>query len=188
MIYDYIESDIEGVFLLDPHSYTDARGSITKTFHKECFDTLGLECDWGESLVTTNYQKGVIRGFHFQKPPYCQAKTIFCATGSIIDVVLDLRKGSKTYGMTARFPLDSQKKNVLYVPQGVANCYAICQDNTIIVYNLTSTYMPEFESGIRWDSVGVDFGFENPIVAEKDCKLPSLDGFITPFIYGKNCL
>lgn len=187
MIYDHEESEIKGVFLLNPHFHTDIRGSITKTFHKESFEMLGLECDWGESLITENFQKGVIRGFHFQLPPYCQAKTIFCVTGSILDVVLDLRKGSKTYGKTARFSLDCHKKNILYVPKGVANCYAICQDHTIIAYNLTSTYMPEYESGIRWDSAGVDFGLENPIIADKDSNLPLLKEFESPFFYGQNC-
>lgn len=187
MIYDFKESEIKGVFLLEPHVHTDIRGSITKIFHKESFEMLGLACDWGESLVTENYHKGVIRGFHFQKPPYCQAKTIFCVTGSVLDAVLDLRKGSKTYGKTAMFSLDSQKKNILYVPKGVANCYAIYQNNTIISYNLTSTYMPEYESGIRWNSVGVDFGIENPIVGDKDSQLLLLNEFESPFIYGENC-
>lgn len=187
MIYDIEESEIKGVFLLKPHFYTDVRGSITKTFHKESFDQIGLECDWGESLITENFQKGVIRGFHFQRPPYCQAKTIFCVTGSILDAVLDLRRGSKTYGKTAQFSLDCHKKNLLYIPKGVANAYAIGQDNTIIAYHLTSTYMPDYESGIRWDSTDVDFGFKNPIIADKDSKLALFSEFESPFIYGKNC-
>lgn len=187
MIYEAEETEIKGVFLLQPNFHVDIRGSITKTFHRESFEKLGLECEWGESLITENYQKDVIRGFHFQNPPYCQAKTLFCVSGSILDAVIDLRKGSKTYGKTAVFSLDSQKRTILYIPRGVANCYLIKQDHTIIAYNLTSTYMPAFESGIRWDSVGADFGKIDPIITEKDRRLPQFAEFDSPFIYGENC-
>lgn len=187
MVYKAEEFEIKGVFLLQPKFHVDIRGSITKTFHRESFEQLGLECDWGESLITENFQKDVMRGFHFQKPPYCQAKTLFCVSGSILDGVIDLRKGSRTYGKTAVFSLDSQKRTILYVPRGVANCYLIKQDHTTIAYNLTSTYMPEYEGGIRWDSTDVDFGCVMPIIGEKDRKLPAFAEFDSPFVYGENC-
>jgi len=187
MIYKYKESVIKGVFELYPSVYEDERGSITKTFHKESFMELNLECDWGESLITENYKKGVIRGFHFQRPPFCQAKTIFCISGSIMDAVIDLRRGSESYGQTAMFTLNHIKRNILYIPKGVANCYMIQENNTVIAYNLTSKYMPEYDSGIRWDSVGIKFGDVKPIITEKDSQLPSFKDFESPFIYGNNC-
>lgn len=187
MIYEVEESEIKGVYLLQPDFHVDMRGSVTKIFHRKSFEELGLECEWGESLITENFQKDVIRGFHFQRPPYCQAKTLFCVSGSILDAVIDLRKGSETYGKTAVFSLDSQKRTILYVPRGVANCYLIRQDHTVIAYNLTSTYMPAFEGGIRWDSTGVDFGCVAPAITKKDRELPELAGFKSPFVYGENC-
>lgn len=184
MIYRNKQSRITGVFELFPQVFGDHRGTITKTFYRDSYQELGLECEFGESLVTNNIQKDVLRGFHFQRPPYCQAKTLYCVTGSFFDAVIDLRVGSPTYGQTDVFELSAEKSSVLYLPRGVANCYLITHANTIITYNLTSRYMPEYDGGIRWDSVGLVFPVGNPIVSEKDAALPQFGDFTSPFIYG----
>lgn len=185
VIYEYRQSKIQGVFELFIKVFADNRGNVVKTFHKESYIELGLDCDFGESLITNNFQQGIIRGFHFQRPPYCQAKTLYCVKGSIFDVIIDLRVGSPTYGKTENFELGEDKHNILYLPQGVANCYLITMDNTIISYNLTSTYMPEYDGGIKWDSVGVDFPITNPMISEKDANLPAFRDFNSPFVYGR---
>lgn len=186
MIYKYIQSDIKGVYLLTPPLFKDNRGSVTKTFHKPSFDTLNLKSDFGESLVTENFQRGTVRGFHFQRPPYSQAKTIYCFKGAILNLVLDIRVGSPTYGQIRSFDLSSENHNILYVPEGMANLYIIKEDNTIILYNLTSKYMQDFEGGVRWDSIDYDYPINQPIISEKDLLLPKWENFKSPFIYREN--
>lgn len=181
MIYDYCESFIEGVYEFKMNVFKDERGSIRKIFHKSSFDELKLDCNLGETLITENYHKGVVRGFHFQKPPYAQAKTIYCVSGAIYDVVLDLRKNSSTYGKYDVFEITHEKENFLYLPKGVANCYMILADQTIIAYNLTSQYMKEYEDGIRWDSINVKFPNEKKIISEKDMALQRWESFVSPF-------
>ncbi len=186
MIYNYKEANIPGVYELFPPVFKDNRGSITKIYHKDSFESLKLPCDFGETLVTKNNNKGIVRGFHFQYPPYAQEKLIHCISGSIKNVVLDIRKGSPTYLQTEIFELSEDKPNVLYLPKGIANAYLICRDNTVIIYNLTSKYMPDYDGGIRWDSVGADFGVGDYVVSEKDLRLPILGDFDSPFDFFKD--
>lgn len=181
MIYKYKESKIRGVYEIQPDIFRDNRGSITKTFDKKSFDELGISCKWEESLITENDKKGIIRGFHFQNPPFCQAKTIFCVTGAIRNWVLDIRVNSPTYGQVDVFELDSKKKNFLYIPEGTANCYLILEDKTIISYNLTSHYEPDAAVGINWKSVGIEVDYKNIIYSAKDEGLPPMYEFKSPF-------
>lgn len=186
MIYNYKPSVIKGVYDMYPKVFRDDRGTITKIFHKESFEELGLECDWGESLITENYKKHIIRGFHFQEPPYCQAKTIYCVTGAVKNWVLDLRKGSPTYGKIDVFEISNEKRNFLYVPKGIANGYMIQADETIIAYNLTSKYVETAASGIFWGSLGLDIE-EDVILSDKDANLIPWGEFESPFTLGENC-
>lgn len=186
MIYDVSKLEIDGAYVFTPSIFFDERGSITKTFSKDSFDELGIKCDWGESLITQNYKKGIVRGFHFQRPPYAQAKTICCITGVIKNWILDIRKNSKTYGKVIEICLDAEKHQIIYVPVGVANCYYICENNTIISYNLTGKYEAASADGINCAcfELGLD---QNVIFSEKDMMLQNFDNFETPFIFGENC-
>lgn len=186
MNYDVRKLEIDGAYVLIPNIFRDERGTITKTFFKDSFNELGIQCNWGESLITENYKKGIVRGFHFQRPPYTQAKTICCITGSIKNWILDIRKNSKTYGKIIETNLDAESRQIMYVPMGVANCYYICEDNTIISYNLTGKYEASSADGIN--CLCFDLGLDqNVIFSEKDMMLQKFDTFETPFIYGENC-
>lgn len=174
-----------GVYEGVPKKNVDKRGSVTKIFERNIFQKLGIDCDYNETLVSRNAVKGVIRGFHFQYPPYAQSKLICCLSGACTGYLLDLRKGAPTYGQIQQLQLSEEKGNVLVVPVGVANAYFIEQDNTTILYQLTSRYMPEFEGGISWNSVGLEVAWENPIVSEKDLLLPALAEFDSPFVWSE---
>lgn len=186
MIYNYDKCEIPGVYLFHPNIFSDNRGRITKTFHKESFEKIGAECNWGESIITENKEKGIIRGFHFQSPPYAQAKTICCVSGKIRNWVLDIRKNSPAYGTILEFQLENRQRDILYVPAGVANCYYIEAPDTVISYNLTSKYAPEYAGGINWRSFQ-NLSVDHVICSEKDEKLPLFQDFDSPFIYGENC-
>lgn len=174
---------MQGVYEGSPKRSMDQRGSVTKIFQRALYEELGIDCSYNETLISRNAQKGVIRGFHFQHPPYAQSKLIYCITGACTSYLLDLRKGSPTYQQVQQIVLSAEKDNALVVPVGVANAYFIEQANTILLYQLTGQYMPEYEGGIRWDSVGLSFSADTPIVSERDRCLPAWADFDSPFIW-----
>lgn len=182
MGYECRPLSISGAYELSVPRFQDARGVLQKIYHAESFREWIPEMEIGETLVSRNKTAGVVRGFHFQRPPYAQAKTLFCLEGALVNVVLDIRRGSPTYGEVESVCLSGEKGSVLYIPEGIANCYAIREDNTVVIYNLTSKYMPDYADGIRWDSVGVDFGADGGwILSEKDASLPRWEDFTSPF-------
>lgn len=176
---------MQGVYEGSPKRSMDQRGSVTKIFQRALYEELGIDCSYNETLISRNAQKGVIRGFHFQYPPYAQSKLIYCITGACTSYLLDLRKGSPTYQQVQQILLSGEKSNVLIVPVGVANAYFIEQANTILLYQLTGQYMPEYEGGIRWDSVELQLACDEPIISIRDSGFPALAEFDSPFIWGE---
>lgn len=187
MGFIFKETDIPGLLIVEPHYHADERGSNMKTFHKETFEERGLKCDFGETMITMNLCKNTIRGFHFQSPPYTQCKLYYCLAGGWNNYSVDLRAGSPAYGKVICIPMNEQERKLLYIPDGIANAHLILQDNTKVLYQLGSKYMPEYDGGVRWNSLGIEFRVENPIITEKDANLPLFSEFESPFIYGENC-
>lgn len=187
MAFTFEETQIPGLLVVRPHYHADERGSNMKTFHRETFENQGLKCDFGETMITTNLEKNTIRGFHYQKPPYTQCKLYYCLSGAWNNYSVDLRKGSPTYGKVICYRMDTEDRKLLYIPEGIANAHLVLEDNTKVLYQLGSKYMPEYEGGIRWDSVDLDFGDICPIITPRDASLPRFGDFETPFIYGENC-
>lgn len=187
MGFKFTETDIPGLLIVEPHYYADHRGSNMKTFHRQTFEAQGISCDFGETMITTNAEKNTIRGFHFQYPPYSQVKLYYCLAGAWDNYSVDLRLGSPSYGKVIRIRMDEAERKLLYIPIGIANAHLILTENTKVLYQLGSKYMPDYDGGVRWDSLGVDFGIENPIITEKDAHLPKFSGFESPFVYGENC-
>lgn len=183
MPFEFQETEIPGLYIVKPHYHEDQRGSNLKLFHKETFQKQGLKCDFSETMITTNMYKNVIRGFHYQKPPYTQSKLYYCLAGAWKNYSVDLRKGSPMYGKTICIQMDENDRKLLYIPDGIANAHLILKDHTKVLYQLTSKYMPEYDVGIRWDSLGIDFGIANPIISEKDKDLPMWETVQSPFIW-----
>ncbi|GBF33448.1 dTDP-4-dehydrorhamnose 3,5-epimerase [Desulfocucumis palustris] len=155
---------------------------MIKPYHSGRFKALGLHTKYDEELVVTS-AKDVIRGLHFQGHPLPQIKVISCAKGKILDVVVDIRKGSPTYAKWDSFILDSENSYVLYVPEGLAHGYAVFEENTIVCYRMSNIFSAELEGGIRWDSVGVEWGIESPVISERDRNLIPLCDIDSKFIY-----
>ena len=187
MPFTFQETEMPGLYIIEPHYHSDARGNNLKFFHKETYESRGLACDFGETMITTNLYRNVIRGFHFQTPPYTQYKLYYCLAGAWNNYSLDLRKGSPMYGKVICIPMTVKERKVLYIPKGIANAHLILEDNTVVLYQLGSKYMPEYDAGVRWDSVGVDFKIDNPIITKKDAELPELNEVDSPFELGVNC-
>lgn len=187
MSFAFKETEIPGLYVIQPHFHQDHRGSNLKTFYKPTFQEMGIPCDFEETMIITNLHKNVIRGFHFQRPPYAQCKLYFCLQGEWNNYCVDLRKGSSAYGKVICVNMREEEQRLLYLPEGIGNAHLVLRENTKVLYQLGSRYMPEYEGGVRWDSLGIDFGGISPIITDKDATLPSFAELDSPFVFGENC-
>lgn len=185
--FEFEQTEIAGLYIVRPHFHWDDRGYNFKAFHRETFESRGLDCDFDETMMVLNREPGTIRGFHYQKPPYTQIKLYYCLTGGWTNYSLDIRKGSATYGKVLKIEMSEDERKMLYIPKGIANAQRVRKNNTRVFYHLGSKYMPDYEGGVRWDSVGVDLDVDNPIISDRDATFPTLSELETPFVYGENC-
>jgi len=160
---------IKDLFVIQPSVFEDSRGYFFESYNKEVFLKHGLSTEFVQDNQSLS-QKGVLRGLHFQNPPYGQAKLVRVITGSALDVVVDIRRNSPTYGKHFSEVLTSTKKNMLYVPVGFAHGFLVLQDNTIFSYKCSDTYHKESEEGILWNDpdLNISWGISNPSLSEKD--------------------
>jgi dTDP-4-dehydrorhamnose 3,5-epimerase len=173
-------TDLAGCFLLHSPVASDARGSFTKTFHAAVFSEAGLRTDWRETYSSTSRQ-GVIRGMHFQTPPADHAKLAFCTAGKVLDVVLDLRRSSPTFGQHCAFQLDEAAGTGVYIPSGCAHGFLSLTQSSTMLYQVTSVHSAAHDAGIAWDSFGFAWPVEAPILSDRDRRHPPLRSFETPF-------
>jgi len=168
-------SHIEGLVEIFPKIFTDERGYFLESYNATAFAKQGLDLTFVQDNHSFSH-KGVMRGLHLQKKPFEQGKLIRVISGKVIDVVVDIRKNSKTFGQTASFILDDKKHNMLYVPEGFAHGFATFEDS-IFVYKCTKGYSKEAESGILWNDpqLNIDWQVENPLVSDKDKMLPTFE-------------
>lgn len=171
-------SHIEGLVEIFPRIFNDERGFFLESYSKKVFASQGLDMDFvqdNQSFSTA----GVLRGLHFQKAPFAQGKLVRVIKGRCIDVVVDIRKGSKTFGETASFILDDKRQNMVYVPEGFAHGFATFEE-TIFHYKCTNLYDKASEGGIVWNdpTLKIDWQIENPNVSDKDKILPTFEELI----------
>ncbi|HAW51656.1 MAG TPA: dTDP-4-dehydrorhamnose 3,5-epimerase [Flavobacteriales bacterium] len=175
----FVETKISGVFEIELFHVKDERGSFTKSFHKSLFKTNKLEYKFDESFFSIN-KKGVIRGMHFQNPPHDQAKLVYVTSGVILDVILDLRKSSPTYRQYAKVEISAENSKAVYMPVGVAHGFCCLTDATMI-YLTTTEYNAKSETGILWNSFGMKWPVQNPILSPRDKSFLPFGKFQTPF-------
>lgn len=175
-----IATTIPGCFELVPRVFEDSRGKLVKTFHEDTFKNLDLETNFAEEYYSTS-GKNVIRGLHFQEPPFDHVKCVTCISGKIFDVVVDLRKDSSTYKKHVSIILDAELGNMLYVPKGMAHGFYVLGDGAIFLNRTTTIYNGDSEGGIKWNSCGIEWPNLNPIVSDKDKHLITLDNYKSPF-------
>jgi dTDP-4-dehydrorhamnose 3,5-epimerase/CDP-3, 6-dideoxy-D-glycero-D-glycero-4-hexulose-5-epimerase len=178
---EFIATDIPDVYIIQPKIFKDERGIFIKTFNKDLFDKYNLECEFKESFYSFS-KKDVIRGMHFQLPPNDHAKLIYVITGRIIDVVLDIRKNSPAYGQFISVELSAENNKQIYIPRGCAHGFvAISEEESCVVYMQTTVYVPEADTGIRFDSFGMNWNVKQPIVSQRDLNFKPLNEFVSPF-------
>lgn len=171
---------LEGCFEVQCTSRPDDRGTFLKIFHDQAFQSLGLCTSWAEEFITSS-RRGVLRGMHFQAPPRQHAKLVTCLCGRVLDVVLDLRAGSATYGKTHSVELSWNSARSLYIPEGLAHGFLALEEGAMVHYKVSTIHSPEQDHGILWNSFGFAWPEGNPILSQRDRALPPLDAFRTPF-------
>jgi dTDP-4-dehydrorhamnose 3,5-epimerase len=177
---ELLEIGLPGAWAIQARVIADARGTFAKTFHEPTYEAAGLRTDWREEYHSSS-RRGVIRGMHFQSPPADHAKLVFCVLGSVQDVVVDLRKGSPTYGEHRSLELSAANGMGLYIPAGCAHGFVSTSDLSTMYYKVTSVHSPEHDAGIAWDSFGFDWGLREPLISDRDRRHPGLGEFETPF-------
>ena len=172
----FIESLLKGVFIIEQDVHKDTRGAFVKNFQREEFQHWGLECDFRESYYTRS-KEDVIRGMHFQAPPHDHGKLVTVIQGTIVDVILDLRKSSPTFKQFIAIELPRENRRSIYIPRGCAHGFGVLSDTAIAFYMTTTQYAPEHDRGVRHDSFGYDWGINQPIMSERDKSLTVLGEF-----------
>lgn len=165
---------------LRPRIAADRRGRFVKIMHAEFFAAHGLRTDFREQYYSVSAQ-GVLRGLHFQVPPMAHAKLVTCVAGEVMDVVVDLRRGSPQFGKHQAFGLSEQNGDILYIPVGCAHGFLTLSASATLFYDVTSVYAAEHDRGIRWDSVGVAWPLAAPTLSPRDAVLPPFAEFESPF-------
>ncbi len=174
------KTEIEGCFVFKSSLFKDKRGSFSKIYSSEIFMSLGLEIPVAE-VFFSNSHKNVIRGMHFQSPPHDHAKIVSCVAGRVLDVVLDLRKSSSSYGKAMGTELTALNEMTLFIPKGCAHGFYSYEDNSIICYIVETNHHKDSDKGILWNSFGFQWPQEQVILSERDLEFPTLKNFVNPF-------
>ena len=176
------ETGFEGLLILQPKLFKDARGTFHESWNETTFKELGLEIRYIQDNQSVSH-KNVLRGLHFQHPPFAQGKLVRVTRGKALDVVVDLRKNSATFGKHFKIELSEEKANILWIPAGFAHGFAALENNTVFQYKCDALYNPEAEDCLLWSdsNLGVDWEIENPITSEKDEEGKKLIDLTNPF-------
>ncbi|MDP2420241.1 dTDP-4-dehydrorhamnose 3,5-epimerase family protein [Sediminibacterium sp.] len=173
----FIPTALSGVYIINNFNVVDERGLFVKTFNKKNFEELKLNIEIKESYFSVS-KKNVIRGMHFQLPPYDHEKLVFVPKGAILDVLIDLRKNSTTFMQHMSIELSETNKRSIFIPKGVAHGFKSLIDNTITYYNVSTEYNSSADTGIHYNSIGFDWQIINPILSIRDKEFQYLDDFL----------
>ena len=179
-----IKTKLDGLVVLKPTVFKDNRGYFMESYNQKNINKLLGNVNFVQDNESES-SRGVLRGLHFQKPPYTQAKLVRCLKGSVLDVVLDLRKDSKTYGIFENISLTEENKKQLFIPKGFAHGFIVLSKSAIFSYKVDNYYNPDSESGVLWSDLDLNIDWKinknEIILSEKDKNLPTFNEIISPF-------
>jgi dTDP-4-dehydrorhamnose 3,5-epimerase len=180
----FIETKISDLIIIEPKVFGDSRGYFFESYNQKKFEEVICKTSFVQENESKS-SKGVIRGLHFQKPPYEQAKLVRCIEGEVLDVALDIRKNSKTYGKHVSVLLSGENKLQLFVPRGFAHGFLVLSNSATFAYKVDNIYAPDHDAGIRWNDkeLNIQWGLEDSevIISRKDAELPFFSKFESPF-------
>jgi dTDP-4-dehydrorhamnose 3,5-epimerase len=173
---------LEGLLIVKPDVFEDERGYFFESYNYDKFLGIGLDLRFMQDNESKS-KKGVLRGLHFQAPPFAQGKLVRVMRGSVLDVAVDIRKDSPTYGKWESIVLSGQNKWMYWVPAGFAHGFVTLEDDTIFFYKCTNVYNKASEGSVRWNdpSLNIDWGVADPIISDKDKIAPGFSDFSSPF-------
>ena len=173
---------LTGATLITPPLFPDERGYFTVPYQREAFARQGLATDWVQDNQSLSV-RGVLRGFHFQLPPHTETKLVRVIKGAILDVIVDLRTDSATFGQHFAVQLTDENRKMLYIPRGFAHAFYTLSETALVHYKVDNDYTPQANGGIIWDDpdIGISWPTPTPLLSEKDRELPPLSAFESPF-------
>lgn len=176
------------VILLEPRRHGDARGWFMETYNAASLATHGFEAQFVQDNLSLSRSVGTVRGIHFQTPPHGQDKLVRCARGRILDIAVDLRRGSPTYGKWAGAELSGENGRQLLIPIGFGHAFVTLEPDCEVAYKCTALYAPDCDGGVLWNDadIGIDWPIPDdvePVISDKDRKQPGLSAFDSPFEY-----
>tara|TARA_B100000780_G_scaffold79958_1_gene54346 strand:- start:1326 stop:1880 length:555 start_codon:yes stop_codon:yes gene_type:complete len=180
----FTKTKIEGIIIIEPRVFEDERGYFLESYNEKEFEKAIGKVSFVQDNESKS-SKGVLRGLHFQKPPYSQAKLVRCIEGKVLDVAVDIRDGSKTFGQHVAVELSGENKKQVFIPRGFAHGFLVLSESATFAYKVDNSYAPEYDAGIRWDDsmLNIQWGVNESevMVSEKDAEFPFFLEFETPF-------
>lgn len=182
-----IETQLPGVYIIEPVVHGDSRGYFMETYSTQSFADIGINTVFVQDNQSYSSQKGILRGIHFQNAPMSQAKLVRVTKGAVLDVAVDLRKGSPTYKQWVSVELSAENKRMFYIPRGFGHGFVTLTDDVEFCYKVDNLYSKECDRGIRFNdpSIGVDWGVTDPVLSQKDTLSPMLEDSDCNFVYGE---
>ena len=179
---EIIKTPLEGLLVIKPRIFGDDRGYFFESWSKQSFDEVGLDLNFVQDNQSLS-GKGVLRGLHFQNPPYAQGKLLRVVKGSVLDIAVDIRKDSPTYGQHFSIELTEKNKTIVWIPPGFAHGFLTLNDNTIFTYKCTGVYNKESEGALLWNDkdLNINWKVNDPLVSEKDLVAGNFKDFVSKF-------
>ncbi len=179
-----ITTEIPGLLILEPQAFSDERGFFMETYNRDRYHAAGIAVDFLQDNFSSS-KKWVVRGLHYQAPPFAQGKLVSVLRGRVMDVAVDIRTGSPTYGKFVSVELSAENHKQFWIPAGFAHGFVSLEDDTLFAYKCTAPYSKEHDRGIRYDdpAIGIEWGVSEPIVSEKDQLHPSLSEIAQEFTF-----
>ncbi len=179
---EIVKTPIEGLLVIKPNVFEDERGYFFESYNREIFLKHGLDLNFVQDNESKS-KKGVLRGMHFQNPPFAQGKLVRVVRGAVLDVAVDIRKGSPTYGKWHSVMLSGDNKQMYWIPAGFAHGFLTLEDETVFFYKCTNVYNKEAEGCIRWNDpdLAIDWGTGSPVISDRDGNAPFFKDFKSDF-------
>lgn len=178
------QTKLPGLLLLTPARHGDSRGFFSESWNRRTLADHGVALDFVQDNHSLSAEAGTVRGLHFQSPPHAQAKLVRCGRGALFDVAVDIRRGSPTYGQWVGEELSAENGRQLLVPTGFLHGFITRLPETEICYKCTDYYAPDCDGAVRWDSCGINWGFDGiPVLSDKDAAASALADFNSPFVW-----
>ena len=175
---------LDGVLILTPRRFGDTRGWFVETYNASRMAEAGIATVFVQDNHSFSAAKGTLRGLHYQKPPHAQDKLVRCSRGAILDVAVDVRAGSATYGQSVTIEVTAQNGRQMLVPKGFLHGFVTLTDDTEVQYKCSDIYAPDCDGAVRWDSLGIDWGVTAPLLSDKDKAAPAFADWQSPFVGG----